>query len=78
MDNHLTHLTFESRRVVYGPENGYDFPYPSLLRVKLPPIHTECLRKFLSVRLVVHVKTNNSSEIKKNSKDVKIRLETLW
>ena len=30
----LTLLKFlESRQVVYGPENGYNFPSPCLLRV---------------------------------------------
>ena len=30
----ITSLTLVVRVFVYGPENGYNFPYPCLLRVK--------------------------------------------
>ena len=44
LPQHLTSWPLESGWVVYGPENGYSFPYPRLFRVKF----TEIVRLLLS------------------------------
>ena len=49
----------ESGWVVYGPDNGYDFPYPSPSRVK-----KAFLVLFSITKLIVHEAKNDSVKVK--------------